>query len=163
MNCVSNIASIFTCFLFIAYIIGRIITMKKELCFGTERFIRVYKNDDVEHNNEFDFQGMATIEMVSSMAYKSVTVKKVNSYDTLNMSIKSYGKTITVNNISAYDPLYFIIDLPETIPTFVVEFTREDGVKGYYELYASGKTGEIIPLNYRLKHTFVSRCYYFCR
>ena len=163
MECISNISAIFTCCLFVIYLVGRIYTIKKELCFGTERFNLVPSDNSIEHNYDFDFDGKATIEVYSNMAYKSVTVKQVKDYDVKKMEILSYGKSLTINHIPAYTPIYMIIDLPETIPTYVVEFIREDGIKGRYEIYSSGRTGEILPDKYVLTHTFSSYCYYFCR
>ncbi len=163
MECISNVSAIFTCVLFIIYLIGRIITIKKELCFGTEQFKLESSDNTIEHNYEFDFDGKAIVKVISNMAYRRVTVKQVKDYDVKKLEILSYGKSITKDHIPAYKPIYMIIDLPETIPTYVVEFIREDGIKGSYEIYSSGRTGEILPDKYVLTHTFSSFCYYFCR
>lgn len=162
MQLISAIASIATLILFIFYFIGRIWTLSKEQQFATERFRVTPTKESVEHNDDFDFGGAATIEVVSLMAYKYFAVTPVE-YDIDTNNVKKVGVPITKYNIQANRPLYIVIDIPEIIPQYIVEFQRYDGIKGSFYILESGRTGEIVAWGYNLKHTASSISYYLFR
>ena len=80
-----------------------------------------------------------------------------------SLSIKRKKETKCLKNIPINKPIYVIVDFPGVIPYYYVEFQRYDGMKGSYFLQTSGKTGEVFPDDYKLKHTGWSIMYYLFR
>ena len=61
-------ASVATFVMFLLYLIGRIWSIHKAICYSTESFRVFSDNDDREYENEFDFGGSVVVEVISSIS-----------------------------------------------------------------------------------------------
>ena len=165
---VSNISSIVTCILFVLYVIGHI--WKVVVTQNT----RYEKFKVVPYNSDFDIDGNDNVVIIddigeefsisSTYGIRNIEIYKVNyefgdsgSISLIYKELKSTYKDLNIN-----DALYVRCDLGECIPTTQITIERMDYTKVTFELYSSGKTGNIRVSNYNLKMTIRSLIYYLC-
>lgn len=165
---VSNISSIITCILFILYIIGRIwkIFVTKNLKY--EKFIRTDTNTEFGINSYdnvifIDDEG-EEFSISSSYGIRCIKFYKL-SYRPSNNSLSSLASKKLVHthkNLNINDLLYVRCDLGECVPSIQICIERMDYVKVIFELYSSGRTGNILVRTYKYKMTIRSLIYYLC-
>ena len=165
---VSNISSIVTCILFVLYVIGHI--WKVVVTQNT----RYEKFKVVPYNSDFDIDGNDNVVIIddigeefsisSTCGIRNIEIYKVNyefgdsgSISLISKELKSTYKDLNIN-----DALYVRCDLGECIPTTQITIERMDYTKVTFELYSSGKTGNIRVSNYNFKMTIRSLIYYLC-
>ena len=165
---VSNISSIVTCILFVLYVIGHI--WKVVVTQNT----RYEKFKVVPYNSDFDIDGNDNVVIIddigeefsisSTYGIRNIEIYKVNyefgdsgSISLISKELKSTYKDLNINDV-----LYVRCDLGECIPTTQITIERMDYTKVTFELYSSGKTGNIRVSNYNFKMTIRSLIYYLC-
>ena len=165
---VSNISSIVTCILFVLYVIGNIWKVVVTQNTKYEKF------KVVPYNSDFDIDGNDNVVIIddigeefsisSTYGIRNIEIYKVNyefgdsgSISLISKELKSTYKDLNIN-----DALYVRCDLGECIPTTQITIERMDYTKVTFELYSSGKTGNIRVSNYNFKMTIRSLIYYLC-
>ena len=100
----------------------------------------------------------------SPYGIKNIEIYKViyeigdnGSLTLISKELKSTFKDLNIN-----DTLYIRCDLGECVPTTQITIERMDYTKVTFELYSSGKTGNILVSNYNFKMTIRSLIYYLC-
>lgn len=158
----SNIASGVTLFMFVAYIVGRIIVILSEIKYERENFTIKEVNEADSHDLVFNFGEGCCIEITTNLYYKNFKVTHVETDfdDKKGFVVKKRLEYKEKTDLFSAKPIYIIASLGEVLPEFLVEFTRVDGIKGCFYISYSGKTGEFIALDYKLNHTLKSTLYY---
>lgn len=158
----SNIASFVTLFMFVTYIVGKIIVILTEIKYERENFKITEVCEADSHDLIFDFAGWNCIEIVTDLYYKKFKVSHVETEfdDKIGFKVKNRLEYKEKTNLFSAKPIYIVASLGEVLPEFLVEFTRVDGIKGHFYISYSGRTGEFIALDYKLRHTIKSVLYY---
>ena len=162
-QCISNISSIVTCFLFLLYLIGHIWKIIDSRNTIYEAF-NIYPYDssigieDTEHFIGIDEIG-DEFSISSSYGIRNIKIYRIQ-YDEDHITsreLKASYKDLNINNT-----LYVRCSLGECIPISQIEIERMDYTKVTFEPYSSGKNGNIITENYKFKMSFRSFIYHLC-
>lgn len=167
-NVVSNISSIVTCILFILYIVGRIWKIFATKNLKYEKFIRTDTNTKFGINAydnvvSIDDEG-EEFSISSSYGIRYIKFYKL-SYKTSNNNLSNLVSKKLVyiyKDLNINDLLYVRCDLGECVPSIQISIERMDYVKVTFELYSSGRTGNILVRTYKYKMTIRSWIYYLC-
>lgn len=165
---ISNISSIITCTLFIFYMIGHVwkVFVTKDTRY--EKFnVLPYNSDfDINDNDHVIIIDEIGEEFSISSTYgiKNIEIYKVNYEldDNGSATLTSKELKSTYKNLNINETLYVRCDLGEALPTTQITIERMDYNKVTFELYSSGKTGNIIQSNYTFKMTLRGFIYYLC-
>ena len=165
---VSNISSIVTCTLFVLYVIGHIWKV-----FVTKN-IRYEKFKIVPYDSDFDINDYDNIVIIDDIGEEfsissTYGIRNINIYKVVyelsdNGSISLISKELksTYKGLNINDTLYIRCNLGECVPTTQITIERMDYTQVTFELYSSGKTGNILVSNYSFKMTLRSLIYYLC-
>ena len=165
---ISNISSIVTCTLFVFYVIGHIwkVFVTRNTRYEKFKVLPYNSNSDINDNDNVVIIDDVGEEFCISSTYgiRNIEIYKVayklgdnGSTSLLSKELKSTYKDLNIN-----DTLYVQCDLGEYIPTTQITIERMDYTKVTFELYSSGKTGNILVNNYNFKMTIRSLIYYLC-
>lgn len=165
---ISNISSIITCALFILYVIGHIwkVFVTKNTKYEKFKVIPFNSDFDIDDNDNVVIIDNIGDEFSISSHYgiRNIEIYKVTyeisdngSLSLISKELKSIYKDLNIN-----DTLYIRCDLGECVPTTQIAIERMDYTKVTFELYSSGKTGNILVTNYNFKMTVRSFIYYLC-
>ena len=83
----------------------------------------------------------------------------INSDGTLKLTSRKQKSSFSNLN---QEKLFIRCDLGEIIPTTQFEIKRSDYVMITFDIYESGRNGQIITCNYKYKMTFKSFLYHLC-
>lgn len=165
---ISNISSIVTCTLFVLYMIGHIwkVFVTKNTRYEKFKILPYNSGFDIEDTDHVIIIDHAGEEFSISSAYgiRAIKIYKVNYEFDDSGSITLTSKELKSNykNLNINETLYVRCNLGETIPTTQITIERTDYTKVTFELYTSGKTGNILVDNYNFKMTMRSLIYYLC-
>lgn len=165
---ISNISSIVTCTLFVFYIIGHIwkVIVTKNTRYEKFKILPYNLNSNIDDNDNVVIIDDVGEEFSISSTYgiRNIEIYKVayelsdnGSTSLVSKELKSTYKDLNIN-----DTLYVRCDLGECILTTQITIERMDYTKVTFELYSSGKTGNILVSNYKFKMTMRSLIYYLC-
>lgn len=184
-----DIASIITVVLFIAYIIGRLWSLKKALEFMQEEFAVMNvdpDNEDIDVNEEeLYFELIDDVdadderedgfeeaeergEIISIKSKVSMLWFKVLRipYDDEGNELpegKAEPEIESEQPIRENVPIYIRTEIPEGYPTYRFRYQRADYIICSFDLDYNGRSGGMAPTNYKLKHTALSYLFYFFR
>lgn len=163
---ISNVSSIVTCLLFVLYVIGHIwkVIVTKNMRYEKFKVLPYDSSIDIDdYDNTILIDDIGEQFSISS----SYGIRNINIYK-VNCTINDDGSTTLVSKelkstyrgLNINDTLYVRCDLGELIPTTQIEIERMDYTKVTFELFTSGKTGNILVSNYQFKMTLKSFIYY---
>ena len=164
---ISNISSIVTCVLFILYILGQIwkILVTKTTKYEKFNVIPFDDKDIEEQDNVIIIDDIGEeFSLFSTNGIRRIKIYKVeNDIDDRGTLIhKSKALVSTYEHLGVNEILYIRCDLGEIIPTTQVEVQRIDFTKATFEIYSSGKNGQILTRNYQFNLTLRGFLYYLC-
>ncbi len=163
---ISNVSSIVTCLLFVLYIVGHIwkVIVTKDTRYEKFKILPFDTGFDADDNDNsiiIDEAG-ELFSLSSSYGIRNIKLYKVeymfNDNGTTTLVSKELKHTCKGINIS--DTLYIKCELGEIIPTTQIEIERMDYTRVTFELYTSGKNGNILVENYKFKMTLKCFIYY---
>lgn len=161
---ISDLASIATLLLFVAYIIGRafrIHQMKETL---TEKY---------QFEKDFDLDGPKTmpyLELVKDGAVFSVCspvgIKQLRAYKAIVLPYQCEaikGDNIgELKDIKPNEKAFIKVDIPDLYEGCFIDIEKKDGVKISFGIATSGYDNSLIQTHYSLKMTLKSWIYYIC-
>lgn len=164
---ISNVSSIVTCVSFILYLIGHIWVVLKNRNIIYEKFTVI------PYDSSIDIEAMNNILLVddkgcefsleSEYGIDEIKIYKVkydiNKDGTLHFNNKELKKRFTKLH---KEKLYIRCDLGETIPTTQIEIKRSDYARITFDLYESGRNGQIVTCNKKYRMSFISFLYHLC-
>ena len=164
---ISNISSIVTCVAFMLYLIGHIWVIIKNRNNIYEKFsiIPLEYEINIEDQNNFlivdDIGSEFSLE--SNYGINKIKIYRICYQQKRNGKLKYYKKNLlkTFNKLNK-GKLYIRCDLGECVPITRFVITRSDCTKIAFDLYQSGKTGEIITDHYTYKLTLTGLLYHLC-
>lgn len=163
---ISNISSIVTCTLFVFYIIGHIwkVLVTKNTRYEKFKILPYNSNSNIDDNVVIIDDVGEEFSISSIYGIRNIEVYKVayELNDSGSTSLVFKELKSTYKNLNINDTLYVRCDLGECIPTTQITIERMDYTKVTFELYSSGKTGNILVSNYNFKMTIQSLIYYLC-
>lgn len=163
IEAISFFSSVVTLMLFLFYLIGRYLLVRKVETFITESIDVVYtSNAENQKNNIVDVieLGEDHSETVYLSSIEPMRYIKFYEYD---FDKDRRGKFIAEYlNLKNEQVLEVRTYLPEGIPNYILEYQRFDYVKGKLSLGENGKNGLLLE-NLELKHTAKSLLYYLVK
>lgn len=165
---ISNISSIITCTLFILYVIGHIwkVFVTKNTRYEKFKVIPFNSDFDIDANDNVVIIDDIGDEFSISSPYgiRNIEIYKVTYEISDNGSLSLISKELkyTYRDLNINDTLYIRCNLGECVSTTQITIERMDYTKVTFELYSSGKTGNILVSNYNFKMTVRSFIYYLC-
>ncbi|WP_138860229.1 hypothetical protein [Exiguobacterium mexicanum] len=163
IEAISFFSSVVTLMLFLFYLIGRYLLVRKVETFITESIDVVYtSNAENQKNNIVDVieLGEDHSETVYLSSIEPMRYIKFYEYD---FDKDKRGKFIAEYlNLKNEQVLEVRTYLPEGIPNYILEYQRFDYVKGKLSLGENGKNGLLLE-NLELKHTAKSLLYYLVK
>ena len=164
-NIISNVSSIVTCTLFILYIIGHIwkIIVTKNTRYEKFKVLPFDSDNNIENEDNVIIIDDIGPEFCISSPYgiRTIEIYKV-IYDNNVSSIVSKDLKASHKDLNVNDTLYVRCDLGEVVPTTQITIERMDYTKVTFEIYLSGKNGNIIVDKYKFQMTIQSLIYYLC-
>lgn len=162
---VCNISAVFTCILFITYIIGHIWKVK-----NSKKLL--YENFQIEYLTNEQLGRVDTLidldsEQGDVFSISSPNgIRKVRVYDTsYDCKSKKFNKGKLLNevkDINVDEKVYFRVIIPCGIPNKYVELEKCDYARISFVVGQSGKTGNFMRINHTCKMTLRSWIYYLC-
>lgn len=166
-NIISNVSSIVTCVAFLLYLAGHIWVVIKNRYNIYEKFsvVPLDSKTDIENGDHvllIDNNG-CEFSLSSNYGINEIKIYKVDYSIQENGELKSDSKVL-VNGYKKLntDKLYIRCDLGEHIPTTRLKITRSDYTIITFDIFESGKNGNIITCNYKFKVTFKGFLYHLC-
>lgn len=166
LNLIDSIAffsSVVTLLLFLFYLIGRYLLVRKVETFITESIDVTYTFDaENQKNNIVDVieLGENLSETVYLSSIEPIRYIKFYEYDFEgNRKGKFIDEYLNLRNEQVLEVRTY---LPDGIPNYILEYQRFDYVKGKLLLSENGKTGLLVE-NLELKHTVKSLLYYLVK
>lgn len=164
---ISNISAIVTCVAFILYLAGHIwVVVKNKYTLYEKLTVLPYDSKiDIEEEDNTVIVDDNGCEFVLESEYgiSNINIYKVdydiNSDGTLKLTSRKQKSSFSNLN---QEKLFIRCDLGEIIPTTQFEIKRSDYVMITFDIYESGRNGQIITCNYKYKMTFKSFLYHLC-
>lgn len=164
---ISNISAIVTCVTFILYLAGHIwVVVKNKYTLYEKLTVLPYDSKiDIEEEDNTVIVDDNGCEFVLESEYgiSNINIYKVdydiNSDGTLKLTSRKQKSSFSNLN---QEKLFIRCDLGEIIPTTQFEIKRSDYVMITFDIYESGRNGQIITCNYKYKMTFKSFLYHLC-
>lgn len=160
---ISFFSSVFTLLLFLFYLIGRYLLVRKVETFITESIDVTYTFDaENQKNNIVDVieLGENLSETVYLSSIEPIRYIKFYEYDFEgNRKGKFIDEYVNLRNEQVLEVRTY---LPDGIPNYILEYQRFDYVKGKLLLSENGKNGLLVE-NLELKHTVKSLLYYLVK
>lgn len=160
---ISFFSSVVTLLLFLFYLIGRYLLVRKVETFITESIDVVYtSNAENQKNNIVDVieLGEDNSETVYLSSIEPMRYIKFYKYDFINGDKGEF--IVEYPNLKNGQVLEINTYLPGGIPNYILEYQRFDYVKGKLILGENGKNGLLVE-NLELKHTVKSLLYYLVK
>lgn len=164
---ISNISSIVTCVAFILYLIGHIWVVLKNRYTIYEKFTVISYDSGIDIEDEdntliVDDNG-CEFSIESEYGINEIKIYKVDYDINSDGTLRSNSRKLksTFSNLKK-ERLYIRCDLGECILTTQFEIKRSDYAIITFDLYESGKNGQIITCNYKYKMTLKSFLYHLC-
>ena len=161
---ISNLASIVTLVLFVAYIIGRIIIINR---------VKETMSEKYQFEENFDFNGpkpkhfyklSKNGEVFSVSA--PVGIKELRIYKAklmLNQCEAIKGDFVEkLIDIKPNEKAYIMIDIPDLYEGCFIDIEKKDGIVISFGVASSGYDGSLVQTNYSLKIKKKSWIYYIC-
>ena len=168
------ISSLVTCVLFGLYVVGHIWDYENNKVFRQEKFENVYLDNIEETDNVIILDEIGTTFSISS----AKGIRKISVYKVL-FEIKESGELKLIEKILlkehgvlyAGEKLYIKADLGEILPKIEIDVLREDYTNVTFDIYESGKNGNVISQsnkkvtagNHRFKYGIRSFIYYLSK
>lgn len=156
---ISFVSSLITVVLFIFFIVSKLIIINtmKETIYEEAEVIYSDEKEDLKIIEEYDL-GDKNSEKVYIYSSKFLRSIKIYEYDICKL--KKKGKPIKIyKNLRSGLAIQINTSLPCGIPRYIVEYIREDYMKGTLLLGENGKSGVLSEL-INVKHTLKSFIYY---
>lgn len=153
------VSSLITVMLFIFFIVSKLIIINtmKETIYEEAEVLYLDKKEGLKIIEEYDL-GDDNSEKVYIYSSKFLRSIKIYEYDICKL--KKKGKPIKIyNNLRSGLAIQINTYLPCGMPKYVVEYIREDYMKGTLALGENGRSGVLSEL-INIKHTFKSFIYY---
>ena len=163
---ISNISAIFTCIMFIAYIIGHIWTIyiQKEAIFEKIDFENfdneVVDIDYIDFTNNSESGQIFSIS--SPLGIRRISIYSVERDENSKLEFKRGKLLKSIKNISQNKKAYFKTELFDCSPSLYIEIQRADYIITSYAITDSGRDGSLVQLDYKSKMTLKSWLYYLC-
>lgn len=160
---ISFFSSVVTLLLFLFYLIGRYLLVRKVETFISEAIDVVYTpNEENQKNNTVDVieLGENHSETVYLSSIEPMRFIKFYEYDYINNNKGEF--ILEYPNLKNGQVLEINTYLPDGIPNYILEYQRFDYVKGKLILGENGKNGLLVE-NLELKHTVKSLLYYLVK
>ena len=165
---ITNISSVFTCILFIMYIIGHIwiIYISKDKIFEKLEFEYI-EDKDYEKYQENYFIDLAGEygSLFSISSPEGIKKIKVFGVDRIEEPEIEYIKGHFIeefSNIKPNEKVYFRGYFSDFSSNISLEIERGDYIKTFFIVSESERNGEIYQMNQKSKMTFKSWIYYLC-
>lgn len=164
---ISNVSSIVTCVAFLLYLAGHIWVVLKNKHTIYEKFTVIPYDSKIDIEDEdntliVDDNGCEFV-LESEYGISNINIYKVdydiNSDGTLKLTSRKQKSSFS--NLKQ-EKLFIRCDLGEFIPTTQFEIKRSDYAIITFDIYESGKNGNIIVCNYKYKMTLKSFLYHLC-
>lgn len=159
MDVTSFISSLVTLLLFLAYIFGRILLIKK-MEITIEETVNVLRDPENQEFNVVDTYNLGDLNSETIFLYSTEPLRWVKFYEYDFNNEKNFkGKLVKEHKILKNgEVLQINTYLNDGIPNYLVEYERFDYIKGEIILAENGKNGNSAQPD--KKHNFKSYLYY---